>query len=264
MRMRVLTAWIAAALPLAGPAAAHTSYMLPSTFDATNADMVTVQSSFTEDFFAPAIAVGDADFHVIAPDGTRAEFAIIAPFRQLVVMEAALPQDGTYRVTTGERLGRTSYEALVGEEWVVLDGPDAPLPEGATRFYTIQTATVADAYVSKGPLTRGAVDAPVGRLAIRPVTHPNDVFAGEDFVFDLTLGDAPLGGHELTLYRDGGEYEEPGFARPVVTDAEGRATVRFDRPGVYLVMTRHRAPAPDGADTDIRSYTTSLTLEVLP
>ena len=48
----------------------------------------------------------------------------------------------------------------------------------------------------------------------------------------------------------------------VETDADGALTLGFDAPGKYLIMTRHAADAPEGADTDERSYTTSLTLEV--
>lgn len=249
----------------AGPAAAHTSYMLPSTFDATNAGFVTIQSSFSENFFAPEIAVDSDHWTVIAPDGSTRDFDSVTKLRQLIVMEAELEADGTYRFTSGERLGRTSTEALLPDgSWEVLESADAPMPEGAEGPYSIQTATVADVYVSKGPLTEIALEPDVGVLAISPVTHPNDIFLGEGFTFELLFEGAPLGGHTLTLYRDGGAYEEPGFAQDVVTDETGRAAIAFDRPGVYLLMTRYRAPAPDGAETDIRSYTTSLTFEVLP
>ena len=47
-----------------------------------------------------------------------------------------------------------------------------------------------------------------------------------------------------------------------MTDANGRLNLSFSEPGVYLLMTRHRATAPEGSDTDVRSYTTSLTFEV--
>ncbi len=263
--MRPLLAAPFAVLALAAcPALAHTSYMLPSTFDATDMPLVTVESSFTEDFFAPQIAVDAEDFHVLAPDGSRAEFETVTPLRQIVVLEAGLDADGTYRLTTGERLGRFSREALMPDgEWIVLEDGEAA-PDGATGVYSIQTATVADAYVSKGPLTRTAVDAGVGQFAIRPVTHPNDIFLGEGFEFELTLGEDPVANHAMTLYREGGHYEEPAFARNIVTDAQGHGRISFDRPGVYLLMTRHRAEAPAGAESDVRSYTTSLTFEVLP
>lgn len=266
MARRSLAAGAAAAALLcaAGGAMAHTSYMLPSTFDATDSGFVTIQSSFGEESFAPDIAVDGADFHVLTPSGARAEFDTATTLRQLVVLESELAEDGTYRFTTGERLGRSSVEALKDGEWTVLESADAPLPEGAEGPFTVQTATLADAYVSKGPLTRAAVDATVGALAIRPVTHPNDVFADESFAFDLMLGEAPVANHTLTLYRDGGEYENPAWAHDIVTDAQGHAEVRFDRPGVYLLMTRLRADAPEGAGVDVRSYTTSLTFEVLP
>jgi hypothetical protein len=41
-------------------------------------------------------------------------------------------------------------------------------------------------------------------------------------------------------------------------------TVSFENPGLHVIMIRLQAPAPAGADTDIRSYTTALTLTVAP
>jgi hypothetical protein len=38
----------------------------------------------------------------------------------------------------------------------------------------------------------------------------------------------------------------------------------FDKPGVYLLWTRMSGEAPAGAATPIRSYTTSITIEVQP
>ena len=256
----------AVALLLAGaPAAAHTSYLMPSSFAPSRGEYVTLEASFTEDFFKPEIAVLSDDYHVIRPDGSRGDFDAITEFRQLVVLENALSEEGTYRFTTGTRLGRVARRALVDGEWETIEDPDAPLPEGATEVMSSQTETVADVYVTQGAPSRAAVDAVVGRLAIQPVTHPNEIYLDEGFTFDLTFDGAPLAGQELLLYRDGGAYEEPKYEEEIVTDENGRVALNFDKPGVYLVMTRHRAapPADAAAETDERSYTTSLTFEVL-
>jgi uncharacterized GH25 family protein len=245
----------------ASAAWAHTSYLMPSTFSTADREVVTIEASFGEVlFFRPEVAVDSADFHVLRPDGRRDVFDRTETFRQLTLLESDLSEPGTYRFTTGERLGRVATQVQVEGQWRPL-APGATAPAGAPTQRS-QTATVAEVYVTKGATTRAAVDAPGGRLAFQPVTHPNAVYAEDGFVFDLRFDGAPLADQVIEVDREGGALEEPRFHQTIRTDAQGRATLRFDRPGVYLIMTRHRAPAPPGAETPIRSYTTSLTFEV--
>ncbi|MEL6861990.1 MAG: DUF4198 domain-containing protein [Pseudomonadota bacterium] len=243
-------------------AAAHTSYMLPSVFNTSEGELVTVQCSFTEDFPMPEIAVKSDDYHVVLPDGSREDFDTKTDLRQLVVLENGLESDGTYRLTTGVRLGRKSKRAMVDGEWVPVFGPDAEVPEDATAVKTAQTETVADVYVSKGAPTWDAL-APIGRLAFVPKTHPNEIFSGEAFDIAVTFDGAPLADHEMSVYRSGGNYEEPQFGIDQMTDEAGEVSFTLDEPGIYMIMTRHRADAPAGAETDERGYTTSLTFEVM-
>ena len=262
--MNIRTYAVALVAALAIPtASAHTSFLLPSIFTTAKGNFVTLQASFSEDFPTPEIAVDSKDYHVVLPDGSRDEFQSITPFRQLVVLESPLSEEGTYRFTTGARLGRSSKVALVDGEWKPLFEPGAEVPENATKVKTSQTETVADVYVTKGPSTRAAVDVTIGRLAIRPVTHPNEIYLDEGLSLDVMFDGAPLGEQTVTLSRNGGDYEAPKFHQELTTDTEGHLDLSFDKPGIYLLMTRHRANAPEGAETDERSYTTSLTFEVL-
>ena len=243
-------------------AAAHTSYMLPSVFNTSEGQLVTVQCSFTEDFPTPEIAVNSDDYHVVLPDGSRDPFDTRTDLRQLVVLENGLESEGTYRLSTGVRLGRKSRRALVDGEWVPVFGPDAEVPENATEVKSAQTETVADVYVSKGAPSWDAI-SPIGRLAFVPKTHPNEIFSGEAFDVSVSFDGAPLIGHNMSIYKAGGHYEEPQFGIEQMTDDEGEISLIIDEPGVYMLMTRHRADAPEGAETDERGYTTSLTFEVM-
>lgn len=251
-----------ASLIFGATAAAHTSYMLPSVFNTSEGNLVTLQCSFSEDFPTPEIAVKSDDYHVILPDGSRQAFDTQTDLRQLVVLESGLESDGTYRFTTGVRHGRKSTRAMVDGEWVPVRGRDAEVPAEATAVKTAQTETVADVYVSKGAPTWEAV-SPIGRLAFVPQTHPNEIFSGEAFEMAVMFDGAPLVGHEMSVYRSGGHYEEPQFGIEQMTDEEGEVSFTFEEPGIYMIMTRHRADAPEGAETDERGYTTSLTFEVM-
>ena len=61
-------AFLGFGLAVAGMACAHSPYLLPNAFDATDRKLVTVQGSFTEEFFVPDVAMKSDDYHVIAPD----------------------------------------------------------------------------------------------------------------------------------------------------------------------------------------------------
>jgi uncharacterized GH25 family protein len=251
---------LAAALCLGATSArAHTSYLLPSAF-ATQGDVVTVQASFAEQFFMPEIAVLSDDYHVVRPDGARDSFDTVQAFRQLTILESDVKEAGTYRFTTGVRLGRIATSVEVKGKWTPLE-PGQVAPKGA-KTQTSQTETIADVYVSKGAPTRAAVDKPLGRLVVHPITHPNEIYQAEGFALEVLFDGAPLAEQDIVLSR--ASYSDPRLEQTIKTDAQGRATLRFDQPGAYVLMTRHRAPSPPGAQTPVRSYTTSLTFEVAP
>lgn len=48
---------------------AHMPYVLPTLFDVGKGDHITVQSAFAEDAFLPEVAMRDAPFHLVGPDG---------------------------------------------------------------------------------------------------------------------------------------------------------------------------------------------------
>lgn len=257
LRYARLAALLCAVAP--GAAIAHTSYILPTFFSANTESMVTLQSAFGEKFFRPEVPVDSKDYHVVLPDGSRGTFQSITPLKQVVILEGALPLEGTYRFTTGVRLGRIGKSALVGGKWRPVQGE---VPAEATQVRTSQTETIADVYVSKKQPTRAPVDVAIGRLRLQPVTHPNALYVDAPFELKVLFDGEAMSGQQLVLDRGGADFEEAIVHRDVTTDADGKLVLRFERPGTYVLMTRHRAAAPAGSGTDERSYTTSLTFQV--
>jgi hypothetical protein len=261
----VLTGLATGLMFLSGPAVAHTSYLLPNYFSLGEGTMITLEGGFAEKFFNSDVALTAQDFHFYHPDGRRDSFRKVSSFDQITILESDIPEQGTYLFTSGERLGRISTMARVKGEWVAVnpEDPNAKVPADATETAQLQTATVTDVYVTKGAPTRTVLALPPqGRLAFTPITHPNAIFMDEGFELAVSYGGKPLAGFETTLYRQGGAYDEKPFEQVNKTDANGRLTLKFTQPGVYLLMARHRGDAPAGAATRFRSYTTSLTFEV--
>ena len=100
-----------------GAAAAHSPFLQPLNF-APSRDYVTVlggmheESAFVSDF-----ALRPGDFFVVGPDGTRTRLDGQATLKGLSGVDVPLPAPGTYRVTTGDRIGREATLAKVDGVW---------------------------------------------------------------------------------------------------------------------------------------------------
>ncbi|HVJ00860.1 MAG TPA: DUF4198 domain-containing protein [Sphingomonas sp.] len=251
---------IVGGLLLAGSTAhAHMPYLLPNLFDAGSADHVTIQAAFGEDAFQPEIAMRDAPFHFVGPDGVRGTVGTVTYLRDLSIFEADLKAPGTYRMTTGQRLGRKGKMYQVDGRWVMAGEAGAP-PAGA-QAVEVQSMTLSEAYVTRGEPTTAALK-PLGQaLEIQPVTHPNTITSGSEAAFVLLFDGKPLADTEVAVFRAAGNYDGRKVAGQLRSDAAGRFTLRPADAGVYLILVRHRTRAPADAQTPYRSYTYTLAFD---
>jgi len=244
----------------AGTARAHMPYVLPTVFDVGKGDHVTVQSSFAEDAFVPEVAMRDARFHLIGPDGSELLTQPVTHLRDLTVFEAALPGDGTYRVTTGQRAGRKGKMFREGEVWT-MHGEGRTPPIG-TALVDVQSMTLAEAYVTRGQPSDGALRPKGSGLEIQARTHPSEIIAGSAADFLLLFDGKPLAQTDVTLFRSAGTYDGRKIAAQVKSGTNGRFTLTPGDAGTYLILVRHRGAAPPGSETPYRSYTYTLAFDV--
>jgi uncharacterized GH25 family protein len=245
---------------LAAPAMAlaHSPYLLPTQFDATERDHITVEASFAEDFFVPDAVMKATDYHVTAPDGSKVTLTPIYA-RDLALLELDTKQTGTYRVSTGAREGRTSKAVLVKGEWKFLDEDEAA-PAGA-HVYDMKSLTQAEVYVSRGAPTDAALKPRGKGLEFQALTHPNRLLAGGVAQFAVLLDGKPLAQQALTLRGSGDYYNKDGKPATLHSDAKGVVKIPLVTPGVYHLMTRHRME-PRSAGATAESHTYALTFEV--
>lgn len=240
----------------AGAANAHTPYLLPQDFTPDAA--VSVEAAFATQFFTPTIALGSSDFHVVTPEGSNAHFNSMEVVAPRTTLGLTMATRGTYRITTGEIIGPVTQMVGVDGGWRALAAGEAP-PEGAP-LTTLQTVTLAEAYVTRGAPNQSAIAANTGRLLIRPVTHPNRIELAQGFAVQLLFDGQPFANMPLVLYASGDQ--DANLAHAFVTDANGAATLTFTQPGNYVVAVRHRANAAPGSAAQVQSFTTALTFEV--
>lgn len=284
----------------AGMAMAHAPYLLPGSFAVTK-DHVTLQGAMTEDaYFIPEFAIRAGDYLMTDPSGKEAKIAAVTQFKDLVVVEAPLPGDGTYKIGTGDRVGRTLKMAKIDGQWRVVRPANAParqqaaapapgqmqgqmqgqapgvpaqgqpraieasaVPPGAETA-EVDTVLKAETYVTRGAPSPGALAVSGKGFELKPVTHPNEIFLDTGFALEMLADGKPIGDLKLTVYRGGNSYDEKTVFAETKTDARGQALLTFDRPGVYLVAARYPGRTPEGVKPAPRNYVYSLTFEVMP
>ncbi|MEZ0471489.1 DUF4198 domain-containing protein [Luteimonas salinilitoris] len=199
MRSRLLLATLVACAAL--PSSAHTPYLAPSSFETRPGSWVTLDASFAETFFIPEVVFDDSRFEVTGPDGTAATPETVRLMKTRAVVEHRLgEQAGTYRFSTGPRLGALfrTWE-LDGEQTSSRD-PAVEIPAGAKVLSNFQSLTLAETYVSVGAPDQTALAPRGDGLELVAVTHPNDLYVGE--AFEYLYGYATDDGI--------GRYSEPG------------------------------------------------------
>lgn len=259
-RIRAGSAALALALvSTATGALAHMPYLLPAQFGVGSRTQVTLEASFTEEAFRPEVAMRDAPFEITAPDGrtTRLSPATLAGDR--TIAEAALPVDGIYRLSSGQRTGRSGKMYRKGDEWVMV-GEGATPPPGVEPV-DVRSVTLADAYVLRGrPGSPGAL-APRGKaLEIQPLGDPTALAPGSAARFAILYDGKPLPGQQVTLFREAGLYDGRKQAGTATSDGAGIVTLTPPDSGRYLLLVRYRTATPHAAG-GYASFTTTLAFE---
>lgn len=248
-----------AALAPAGMLSAHMPYVAPSLFDAGKRDHVTLEASFTEDAFRAEIAMQDAPFELTGPDGATVRLPAPIILTDRTMVETRLPEDGIYRISSGQRLGRLGKMVRTDGEWRMA-GEDGAPPAGAIMV-DVQSTTLADAYVVRGrPAGTKALAARGHALEIHPVRDPTAIGAGDPLPVEILQDGTPLANTDVSLFREAGLYD----GRKILTartDATGRVSIKVPDAGRYLILVRNRVAAPAGSRAAYVSYTTTLAFE---
>ena len=283
--MRRAAGWAALAVVLAATqaSAGHMPYLEPKTFGPRR-DVVTVEAAMAEEatLFVPDFTIrGSGDYAVTDPSGATKKIEGVTTLKELAIFEAPTPVEGTYRITSGERAGRSGKLAKIDGVWrnVRPAGGSSRPPEGAAapangpieedkipagaEVMTTQSYLKADLYVSRGAPTATALKPTGQGLEIAPVTHPNEAFAGEAFKFRLLVDGQALANAPFTVSKAREGYEPQRFTAGGSAGADGAAQITLAKPGIYVIQVQNpvrvegQPPVPAA-----KSLTTTLTFEV--
>ena len=243
------------ATSLSTPALAHRQWMLPSqtTFSGDNS-WVTVDAAVSNDLFYFEHRPGSiANVKAWAPDGSEVEVQNKATGHFRSTFDVQLAQKGTYRIGSATDMVMGTYD-LGGKTERLPRGTTAEtlakaIPAGATNVRTAESSNRNELFVTVGEPTT-TVFKPSGKgIELVPVSHPNDLVAGEAATFQFLLDGKPAAGLPVTAIPGGIRYRDKLNQIDAKTDAEGKVMLTWPTPGMYwlnVTTPRNRAEGEEG------------------
>ena len=266
--MKKLSAAVAfiAALALPFSASAHRAWIAPTATVLSGDDAwVGFDAGMSNGvFIADHAAMNLSGLTITAPDGTTATPENQHRARYRASFDLHLTQQGTYKVANvisgvgGSYLlnGERQRFRATTADWA------SEIPAGATEVTVSRSAMRVETFVTLGTPTETAF-APTGRdLEMVPVTHPNDLVAGEAATFRLLRDGRPAPGLEVTIARGGTRYRNAPEEMTVATGADGSFTVTWPQAGMYWMNASVRTEA--SGDQLAYSAQYNGVVEVLP
>ena len=273
MKTNVLKPLLLAAL-IAGTlsAEAHRAWILPQETQLSGEERwVGFEAAVSNDIFvANYHAVRLNDLTVIQPDGDKSEAENLHTGKYRTVFDVKLEDEGTYKVFTASKGMRAMWEEDGkrrmypgrGEQYTE-EGFAENVPEKADKLRVMQSSRRMETFVTLGAPTSDALKPTNKGLELVPVTHPNDLYSGEQATFKFLIDGEPAEGAELTAIREGTRYRNSQDEISAVADKKGEVKLNWKGAGRYFIEVEYKDDkAKKPATERTGSYVTVL--EVLP
>nr|WP_294812711.1 DUF4198 domain-containing protein [uncultured Sphingomonas sp.] len=252
MNLRMPLIAIGAVAALAAPAAlAHRMWMIASSTTVSGSDnWVTVDAAVSNDLFffdhQPIRVVPT----VLQPDGTEGAVENHAVGKFRATFDVHLTQQGTYRIGVVNQGVFGSYK-LNGESKMIPRGTTADklasvIPAGATDVQTTESLSRNEIYVTQGAPTTTVFKSSGKGIELVPVTHPNDLVAGEAATFQFLLDGKPAPNLFVTVIPGGIRYRDALKQQDLKTGTDGKVSINWPDPGLYWVNVTPTRPREEG------------------
>ncbi|MFJ7567674.1 DUF4198 domain-containing protein [Herminiimonas sp. NPDC097707] len=276
-RVAALAVSLSVALPMA--AHAHRAWMLPSaTVLSGNEPWVTVDAAISNDlFYFEHNALRLDNLAVIAPDGKTVEAENKSTGKYRSTFDVKLSQKGTYKLTMVNDGLSASYK--LGNEnkrWRgTAESFAKDIPADAKDVNVSRVQSRMEVFVSSGKPTDTVLKPTGAGLELVPITHPNDLFAGDTSNFRFMLDGKPAADIEVTLIPGGIRYRDQLGEIKLKTDKDGKFSVKWPTAGMYWMSASNGGARMEGGAANaapqavgtiakpIRRVSYSATLEVL-
>lgn len=255
----------ACGLPLA--AEAHRAWILPAATSLSSDDAwVTFDAAISNDIFHPDYhAMSAAGIIAVAPDGSKVPLENIHAGRHRSNFDLNLTQRGTYRITlAGQSVIASWEEDGERKRWRGDAGQwRKAVPADAAQLRITEIARRLETYVTAGAPTETVFQPDNSGLELVPVTHPNDLFTGEEATFQLLIDGKPAAGLAVEVVAGGMRYRNQQDEITTTTDNNGRFNIAWPAAGMYWLnaeLEDDKASIPNAT----RRASFTGTFEVLP
>lgn len=253
---------LAGLLPLS--AQAHRTWLLPSSTVVDGKEpWVTVDAAVSENLFDFGTSpVKLDDLVVLGPDGARVTPENPFTGRLRSSFDLKLVKPGTYKASIVGESVLANYK-LNGEAKRWRGSPaamDKEIPAGAEEVKATRLYNRLETFVTAGKPNDGALKVNGVGLELVPVTHPNELTAGEKATFRFLVDGKPAADLPLSVVPGGVRYRGTLNEIRLTTDAEGRFTIDWPEAGMYWVSATY----PAASQPAERRLNYAATLEVLP
>lgn len=265
-RTLTLAMALAAALPLS--AFAHKTWLQPSqTVIAGEKPWITVDAAVSNDlFYFNHVPLRTDNLAITAPDGTLAKPQNLATGKYRTVFDVELLQQGTYKIAVvNSGLFGSWDENGKPKRWRGTPATFATeVPKDAKNLQISQSLGRVETFVTNGSPTDTVFKTSGEGLELVPVTHPNDLVAGEAAKFKMLKDGKPVQGLEFEITRGGTRYRNAQDEIKVTTDANGEFSVTWPEAGMYWLETTSEDNKTSLPQAKQRRLSYVATMEVLP
>lgn len=256
----------ALATPLA--AQAHRTFLLPSaTVVAGNTPWVSFDAAAATDLFYFDHVPLQLDGLVIAtPDGSAAKAENASTGKYRSSFDLRLSQQGSYKLSLlNQNLFASYKEQGVPKRWRgTAEALAKEIPAYAEELQVTQMQGRIETFVTNGKPNKRALEISGKGLELEPITHPNDLMAGEAAQFRLLLDGKPAAALKVSVIAGGIRYRQKLAEQIISTDADGKFTVNWQGAGMYWMEASVIDKKSTVAQAQERRASYVATLEVLP
>jgi uncharacterized GH25 family protein len=138
------------------------------------------------------------------------------------------------------------------------------VPANAKNLQVSQTQTRVETFVTSGKPSDTALKSTGIGLELVPVTHPNDLVAGEPATFRFVLDGKPAAGVKVTVVPGATRYRNKQSEMTLTSAQDGQVSVTWADPGMYWLQASVQDEKATMKPAKSRRASSVATFEVLP
>ena len=267
------TLWITLGVGISLGAQAHRGWIVPASTVLSGSDpWVTFDAAVSNDIFhADHAAMRLESLKVLSPSGKNVELQNAAMGKYRSTFDLNLQEKGTYKIFTANSGLNASWETEDGKRamWPQRGQPSNPegfekeVPKKAKNLKISESSRRMETFVTAGTPSKDALKPTNLGLELQPITHPNDLFAGESADFQFLIDGKPAVGVKVTVIPGGMRYRNGQDAIDVVSDKNGKISIKWPKAGLYWLSASYEDDNAKKPAT-IRRGGYVATFEVLP